>query len=148
MIAVGAEGPAGASNSEAVASYSNWTSAGGAGSGGVYLVAPGGTATSGSDTSDLHFVENITSSEMAGAAEYCRTDYAGQSGDCRGGFAGTSQATPHVAGVASLMLGLRPSLTPAQIAADLCATAHNIRDSKQGCGRVDAAAAVAKALSQ
>lgn len=149
VIAVGAEGPAGADNAEAVASYSNYTSSSGPGSGGIYLVAPGGTASTSSDTSDLHFVENITSSEMSSASTYCKTDFAGAAGDCRGGFSGTSQATPHVAGVASLMLGLRPNLTPAQIASDLCATAHSIGDAtKQGCGRVDAAAAVAKALTQ
>lgn len=149
VIAVGAEGPAGSNNAEAVATYSNYSSASGPGSGGIYLVAPGGTASTSSDTSDLHFVENITSSEMASASTYCKTDFAGAAGDCRGGFSGTSQATPHVAGVASLMLGLRPNLTPAQIASDLCATAHSIGDAaKQGCGRVDAAAAVAKALTQ
>jgi subtilisin family serine protease len=146
VIAVGAEGISG--SSEVMASYSNWTGAAGGGGGGAYLVAPGGTASSGTDENDLHFVENITSSQMANASLYCRTDAAGASGDCRAGFAGTSQATPHVAGVVSLMLGLRPSLTPARIASDLCSTAHGIGSSKQGCGRVDAAAAVAKALTQ
>ncbi len=148
VIAVGADGPSGSSQADAVAGYSNWTSSAGPGSGGAYLVAPGGTANSGNDSDDLHFVENITSSQMAGASAYCRTDYAGEGGDCRGGFSGTSQATPHVAGVVSLMLGLRPSLTPARIASDLCSTAHDIGDTRQGCGRVDAGAAVAKALTQ
>ena len=148
VIAVGAEGPSGSSDAEAVAGYSNYLSSHGTGAGGAYLVAPGGTASSGSDTNDLHYVENITSSQMANASAFCRPDFAGQSGDCRGGYAGTSQATPHVAGVVSLMLGLRGSLTPTQISTDLCSTAHSIGDSKQGCGRLDAAAAVAKALTQ
>jgi len=148
VIAVGAEGLAGSSNTEAVASYSNWTASSGGGGGGAYLVAPGGTATSSTDSDELHWIENITSSEMADAAKFCTIDFAGESGDCRGGFTGTSQATPHVTGVVSLMLGLRPSLTPAQIASDLCSTAHSIGSTKQGCGRVNAAAAVAKALSQ
>jgi serine protease len=51
-------------------------------------------------------------------------------------------ASPHVAGVVSLMLAKNPNLTPAQIATGLCATADNINDTKQGCGRVNAAAAV------
>jgi subtilisin family serine protease len=148
VIAVGAEGPSGSSDAEAVASYSNYLSGTGTGSGGAYLVAPGGTATSSTDNNDLHFIINIISSEMANASEYCGIDHAHESGDCRAGFTGTSQATPHVSGVVSLMLGLRPGLTPAQIAADLCSTAHSIGDSKQGCGRVNAAAAVAKALTQ
>lgn len=148
VIAVGAEGPGGSSESEVVAAYSNYISGTGTSAGGAYLIAPGGTANTGSDSDDLHFVINITSSEMPDAATYCKPDFAGEGNDCRAGFSGTSQATPHVVGVVSLMLGLRPSLTPAQIAADLCSTAHSIGDSKQGCGRLDAAAAVAKALSQ
>ncbi len=148
VIAVGAEGPSGSSNAEAVAGYSNYLNGSGTGNNGAYLVAPGGVADGSTDTNDLHYVENITSSEMADAATYCKVDYAGDSNDCRGGFSGTSQATPHVVGVVSLMLGLRPALTPAQIAADLCSTAHSIGDAKQGCGRLDAAAAVAKALTQ
>jgi serine protease len=152
VIAVGAEGPTGTtdttSNAQKVASYSNYTSASGPGGGGAYLVAPGGVANSGSDSNILHYVENITSSEQANSSQFCTTDAAGASGDCRVDFSGTSQATPHVTGVVSLMLGLRPSLTPAQIASDLCSTAHSIGDSKQGCGLVNAGAAVAKALSQ
>ena len=154
VIAVGAEGPTGTAdsttNAQAVASYSNWTSASGPGGGGAYLIAPGGDASGSSDSNDLHFVENITSSQMADASQFCTTDFAGEAHDCRGGFAGTSQATPHVAGVASLMLGLHPNhhLSPAQIASDLCSTARNVGGSKRGCGLVDAGAAVALAATQ
>lgn len=151
VIAVGAEGPGGTGDStEVVAGFSNYASANAPGGGGVYLVAPGGTATSGSDSDDLHFVENITSSQMSGGSSaYCKVDFAGETGDCRAAFSGTSQATPHVAGVASLILGLRPSLTPAQVAADICSSAVSIGDAtKQGCGRLNAGAAVAKALGQ
>jgi serine protease len=149
VIAVGAEGPGGAGDStEIVASYSNYTSKTGGGSGGIYLVAPGGTAKDSSDSDDLHFVENVTSSEMSGASAYCRVDFAGKSGDCRGGFSGTSQATPHVTGVASLILGLHPGLTPAQVASAICSGAQDIGDAaKQGCGRVDAGAALTKAAA-
>jgi subtilisin family serine protease len=146
VIAVGAsalEG-SGTSVSEGVASYSNWTSASGPGSGGAYLVAPGGDPSGGSDADNLHWIENIYSSTAISPGT-CAADAAGKAGDCRIFIAGTSQATPHVAGVVSLMLGLRPSLTPAQIATDLCASATNIGNTKQGCGRLNAAQAVARA---
>jgi serine protease len=55
---------------------------------------------------------------------------------------GTSMATAHVSGIVSLMLAKNPNLTPAQIAAGLCASADDIGVSKEGCGRVNAAAAV------
>ncbi len=149
VIAVGASALKGSGNavSEGVASYSNWVAAAGPGAGGAYLVAPGGDPAGSSDADDLHWIENIYSSTAIGGTD-CALDQAGQSGDCRVLIAGTSQATPHVAGVAALMLGLRPNLTPAQIAADLCATATKIGGSKQGCGRLNAAAAVARAASQ
>ena len=150
VIAVGADGIDDASSQphEAVAGYSNYTSSGAQNGGGIYLVAPGGTASKDSDNDDLHWIDNITSSRQSDASQFCTVDYAGETGDCRGLFAGTSQATAHVTGVVSLMLGVDPNLTPAQVASDLCATAQNIGDAKQGCGRVDAAAAVAKASTQ
>lgn len=155
VIAVGASALEGSGNSvkEDVASYSNWAASSGPGSGGAYLVAPGGDPCSGSaattcnDSDNLHWIENIYSS-TTGTGAVCSVDAASESGDCRILIAGTSQATPHVAGVVSLMLGLRPNLTPAQVAADLCASAQNISSSKQGCGRLNAAGAVSKAASQ
>jgi subtilisin family serine protease len=144
VVAVGASALTGTSDSESVASYSNWVGASGPGGGGAYLVAPGGDPSSDKDDDNLHWIENIYSSTAATPGA-CTVDAAGKSGDCRILIAGTSQATPHVAGVVSLMLGLRPGLTPAQVAADLCASATNIGSSKQGCGRLNAAGAVAKA---
>jgi hypothetical protein len=44
------------------------------------------------------------------------------SGSCRG-FCGTSQASPHIAGLAALVLGAFPNTPPAQLAAYLRATA-------------------------
>jgi subtilisin family serine protease len=147
VIAVGASALEGSTHSEGVAGYSNWTGSSGGGSGGAYLVAPGGDPSSDKDADDLHWIENIYSS-TAMSPGACSIDEAGEAGDCRILIAGTSQATPHVAGVAALILGLRPSLTPAQVAADLCSTATNIGSSKQGCGRLNAGAALAKAATQ
>lgn len=149
VIAVGADGISDSGTiKEVVASYSNYSTAGLQSGGGAYLVAPGGTASGSADSDDLHWIENITSSQQSGASGFCSVDAAGASNDCRGLFAGTSQATPHITGVVSLMLAINPSLTPAEIASDLCSTAQSIGDSKQGCGRVDAGAAVTLAKSQ
>ncbi len=67
---------------------------------------------------------------------------------------GTSLAAPHVTGVVSLLVGLKPSLTPAAVTDLLTRAAApfpggrcDARDAARTCGRgvVDAAAAV-KAL--
>jgi subtilisin family serine protease len=59
-------------------------------------------------------------------------------------FAGTSQASPTVAGIAALMLQVRPDLTPAQIKNLLKQTGQVVTDPKNGLQfpRVDALAAV------
>lgn len=134
---------------EYVASYSNYLTAPKAT--GAYLVAPGGDPSSNETCSTctvdhLHWIEHIYSSTGYGisAGSTCSggKDFAGESNDCNVLIAGTSQATPHVAGVVSMMLAKNPNLTPAQIAIGLCSTAVDIRDSKEGCGRLDASAAV------
>jgi len=66
-----------------------------------------------------------------------------------GGMPGTSMATPHVSGVAALMLSVNPSLTPAQIQQILTGTALDLgppgKDDEYGYGLINAYRAVANA---
>ncbi|MBD8532045.1 MULTISPECIES: S8 family serine peptidase [unclassified Massilia] len=65
------------------------------------------------------------------------------------GYQGTSMATPHVAGVAALMLARNSALTPDQIESKLKSTARAFPGTCSQCGTgiVDAAAAVASATT-
>ncbi|MBN1218655.1 MAG: S8 family serine peptidase [Anaerolineae bacterium] len=59
-------------------------------------------------------------------------------------FEGTSMASPHVAGVAALMLSLKPNASPAEIEAIMSQTARNIGPPDQyGAGLIQAADALA-----
>lgn len=64
-------------------------------------------------------------------------------------FRGTSAATPHVSGIAALMIARNPGLAPLEVRCILDATADDLgapgRDPQFGYGRLDAAAAVAAA---
>ncbi len=158
--------PAGTSNApvEYVASYSN------AGSTNTYqsanswgIVAPGGDPADSEVTGtadDLHWIENIWTSTpyMSSSTDStfegeCTDDYPNSTGtnspvDCRTLIAGTSMATPHVAGVAALICGLNPAdCTPTAMKTLLCSTADNLNDPRQGCGRLNAYRAVATALN-
>jgi subtilisin family serine protease len=127
-----------ASAKEYVASYSN------AGPG-LALVAPGGDPpedeADGSVAPDLlHWIDGLYSTTAANPKAQCSNP-----ADCRALFTGTSQATPHVAGTAALLLAENPSLTVAQVGTILRANADDIGDPLEGSGRLDAYRALAAA---
>ena len=126
----------GQGNSEAVAAYSN------AGPG-LGLVAPGGQVASTSDTDILHWIEGPYTTQPSSGLPACAAGTAPP--DCKILFTGTSPAAALVAGTASLMLNVNPSLAPAQVAQMLYATTDDIKDAKEGHGRLNAQRAVAVA---
>jgi subtilisin family serine protease len=124
------------------------------------IVAPGGDPSNSEiagTPDDLHWIENIWTSTPYQSSPSdtaftgnCNGDYPLETGtaDCRTLIAGTSMATPHVAGAAALILAVNPSYgTPAAMKALLCQTADNLGDSRQGCGRLNVYRAMATALS-
>lgn len=72
-------------------------------------------------------------------------------GDNYQGFSGTSQASPHVAGTAALMLSVDPSLRPEETRAILASTADDLAtpgpDPLTGFGLVDPVEALAEVQS-
>jgi serine protease len=105
------------------AGYSNYGSS-------VDVAAPGGAQTFGNDPN------GILSTVDTGAR--------GPAGDGYAYYQGTSMATPHVAGVAALMLAAAPGKTPDQIEEALKVSSRPFVASCSGCGAglVDAAQAV------
>ncbi|MFO1316828.1 MAG: S8 family serine peptidase [Burkholderiales bacterium] len=118
----------------------------------VEVAAPGGA---GGDSDDNGILSTLNSgATVPGAAGYNYVRYSG-----------TSMATPHVVGVASLMLSVNPALTPAQVLSKIQTTARafptpgpacnptpqgsscNCTKALCGAGIIDAAAAVAAALN-
>ncbi len=66
-----------------------------------------------------------------------------QPGDyCYRYLSGTSMASPHVAGLAALILSQRPSMTPAQVTARIKSTATPLLCKTCGTGLINAAAAI------
>jgi subtilisin family serine protease len=107
----------------------------------------------------LHWIENIwtTTPYQSSAADTnftgtCTSDYASTSAaDCRTLIAGTSMATPHVAGAAALILSATggsgsPYQSPTAMKTLLCQTADDISSPIQGCGRLNVYNAMAVAL--
>jgi subtilisin family serine protease len=162
---------------EYVASYSQWGSpASNLNSISAWgIVAPGGdpygpcTTQDNCDPDELHWIQNIwtTTPFQSGPTDYsftayrppgpyyCTNDYPNDtlttSPDCRTEIAGTSMATPHVAGAVALILAATgtsgPYATPSKMKELLCTTADDIRDPHQGCGRLNIYRAMAKALN-
>jgi serine protease len=96
----------------------------------VDVAAPGGAQSFANDP------EGILSTLNAGTQ--------GPGADSYAFFQGTSMATPHVSGVAALMLAKTPGLTPDQIESTLKSTARAFPATCSGCGTgiVDANAAL------
>ncbi len=96
----------------------------------VALAAPGGDTSSSSSNGILSTLNAGTTTPGADSYAY---------------YQGTSMATPHVAGVAALMLSAKPTATPDEIKAALqsSARAFPATCSQCGSGILDAAAAVA-----
>jgi subtilisin family serine protease len=131
------------------------------------IVAPGGDPQGNSDNDDLHWIENIwtTTPYQSSPADTkfageCTDDYPNSNGktapvDCRTLIAGTSMATPHVAGAAALILSATggsgsPYQSPTAMKNLLCTYADDLpgsgTTSEQGCGRLNVYTAMAHAV--
>ncbi|HZV78723.1 MAG TPA: S8 family serine peptidase [Candidatus Binatus sp.] len=115
---------------ERIATYSNWGSNGD----GLTLVAPGGDpskAQASCGTSvQCDYLQWITNNYSTTAHKFAGTGVL---------IAGTSQATPHVSGVAALMIAKNGTLTPVNVKQLLELFADDIGGGvKQGAGRLNA----------
>ncbi len=151
---------------EYVASYSNAGSPGAAaGSSAAWgIVAPGGdpAASEGIGTNpidQLHWIDNIwtttpyqsspSDQSFTGA---CFDDYPSFATtppvDCQVSIAGTSMSAPHIAGASALIVSVNPAYQSASAMKQLlCATADDIGDPNEGCGRLNVYRAMAAALN-
>lgn len=96
----------------------------------VDLAAPGGNMNAGTADGILSLLNSGTSTPGTNTYAF---------------YQGTSMASPHVAGLAALLLGAKPELTPDQVEQALKGTARAFPGTCSGCGTgiANAAAAVA-----
>jgi len=140
------------SPSEYVASYSDYGNPGASlrNANAWGIVAPGGDPSGDTDADYLHWIADLVTttpfdSRFAGScADYPSSN---DNGDCQTLFAGTSMASPTVAGAAALIIAVNPSYkSPTKMKQLLCSTADDIGDSKEGCGRLNVYRAMATAV--
>ncbi len=100
----------------------------------VDLAAPGGSMNTGAADGIVSTLNTGTQTALADTYKY---------------YQGTSMATPHVSGVAALMLAANPALTPEQVESLLKSSARAFPQpcSSCGAGLLDAAAAVQAAVN-
>lgn len=117
-------GVAAVNDTDGHASYSNSGSY-------VDVAAPGGDPSSSIDGDPRHWIPGAY--WRGGGASYAQ-------------LSGTSQAAPHVAGLAGLLLAINPTLTPDQSAQIITDSAVDVQSSGwdpfSGYGRIDVAAAL------
>lgn len=101
----------------------------------VDVSAPGGDPSSSSDTDERHWIPGA---------------YWRGAGFSYAWLSGTSQAAPHVAGLAGLLLALDPSLTPDELTQIITSQTVDVQspgwDPFSGYGRIDIAAALAAVI--
>ena len=118
------------------------------------IVAPGGDPQDSSDADNLHWINDLWTSTPYDPTDAgsCGEDYPGNvttPASCSVLIAGTSMATPTIAGAAALILAVNNGSyrTSAQIKQLFCATADDLSaDPHEGCGRLNVYRAMAVAL--